>query len=222
VSRFDLAAPWADQPVVVIDFETTGVTPADRPVEVAAVRFDRGRVVRSYSTLLDPGQPIPPGATAVHGITDAMVLGMPTLTDVAVQLFDIARDAIPCAYNAPFDRRCLHAEIAGTDCPAFTPLLQWIDVYVIIAKVDRFTKGKGQKKLGAACERWNVPHLAAHRAEGDATATGLLLYRLLECNRVKNVPLARLLEHTVRMRGAHDDNFQAYLERQRKKETTHG
>jgi DNA polymerase-3 subunit epsilon len=205
---------WLEQPIVIIDFETTGLSAAtDKPVEIAAVRYQHGRFVRAYQTLLDPGGPIPAEATAVHSITDEMVLGKPTLMDVAHELYDVAAAAIPCAYNAPFDRSFLHAAITGNDCAAFDPSISWIDVYVMVAKIDRFVRGKGGKKLGAACARWGVEHTGAHRAWGDAQATAQLLYRLHEVGKVRDCPLRRLLEHTDAMRAEHEHNLQEYLAR---------
>ena len=80
----DLKRVWNEQPVVVLDFETTGPDPKTcEPLEVAAARFEGGRCVAEYQTLLSPVEPIPPEATAIHGITDEMVDGQPTLADVA-------------------------------------------------------------------------------------------------------------------------------------------
>ena len=62
----------------VIDVETTGFRPwADRIVEVACVLLDGCRVAGRWSTLVNPGMPIPAEATAVHGITDGMVAAAP-------------------------------------------------------------------------------------------------------------------------------------------------
>ena len=60
---------WRDGPLVGFDTETTGVdVGADRIVTAAVVRRDAsGTRVRTW--LIDPGIPIPPAATAVHGIT---------------------------------------------------------------------------------------------------------------------------------------------------------
>lgn len=219
----DCTRPWPELPIVVIDTETTGVGEGHKVLEVAAVRFEAGRIVAEYATLLDPEREIPAEATAVHGITADMVAGKPTLADVAHDLARIAQDAAPCAYNAPFDRGLLHASICGTDCPAFDHTVSWIDVYVIVGspRIDKFVKGKGRLKLSNVCARHGVELVGAHRALGDARATGLLLHRLYDKGLIKPVSLARLLEHTDRMRVAHDRDFQAWLARQPKPEMEH-
>ena len=74
----DLAA-WAaaaltDPNLVILDTETTGLYDPARIVDIA-VTTAAGDVL--LDTLVDPGVPIPPEATAVHGITDADVAGKP-------------------------------------------------------------------------------------------------------------------------------------------------
>lgn len=95
---------------VVVDTETTGlVFGADKVIELAVLQFEfdpaTGQVFRilgAYDGLEDPGRPIPPESTAVHGITDAMVAGK-RIDDarVAALLTDVA---VVIAHNAAFDR----------------------------------------------------------------------------------------------------------------------
>ena len=101
-----------DQPVrvMVIDTETTGVNKeTDKVIEIGAVLVEAdpetgelGKVLGTFSGLEDPGFPIPPESTAIHGITDEMVKGKrfdePALNRllVGVQLI--------VAHNAGFDR----------------------------------------------------------------------------------------------------------------------
>ena len=181
----DLTKCWTEQPLVVVDFETCGLDASNGAVEVAAVRFEGGVVVDSFSTLLDPGHPIPPDATAIHGITDAMVANAPTLLSVAASLLRVCRDAIPCAYSSDFDRSFLHAQITGNECPAFDPEQRWMDPLVIVKDVDKYVKGKGRHRLTATCARWKVTLDEAHRARADAEAAGRLLYALLEKGKVR-------------------------------------
>ena len=104
------------RPLAVLDVETTGRDPAaDRLVEVAVVRFAPGSEPETFHARLDPGVPIPPAATAVHGIADADVAGCPTFGDVADDLrrflagsdlagFNIKRFDLP--FLAAEFRRC--------------------------------------------------------------------------------------------------------------------
>lgn len=92
-------------PFAVIDSETTGTDPLhDRVVSLAVVRMG-DREPEIWSTLINPGRPIPPESTAIHGLTDADVADAPTLSE-ALQSPDACRalvGATPVAYNARFD-----------------------------------------------------------------------------------------------------------------------
>ena len=91
-----------------VDVETTGIDPAiARVVEVAAQIVDRGEVIATFESLVDPGCTIPEFVTAIHGIDDGMVRGQPTLDALTPLLLDHCRDAVIVAHNAAFDRRFL-------------------------------------------------------------------------------------------------------------------
>jgi DNA polymerase III epsilon subunit-like protein len=212
---------WNELPIVVIDFETTGPDPkVAAPVEVGAARFEGGRVVAEWSSLVNPGCPIPEAATAIHGITDAMVAEAPPLMLLSPKLYELARDAVPVGYNAPYDRTVLHRYITGPDCPLFAPSQEWIDVYVIVAsgRVDKYVSGTGRLKLDAACKRWGIDLDGAHRALADAKATGQLLFRLLEKEAVKSCQLGKLLEHTTKQRGEHEADHARWRKQLREQE----
>ena len=75
------------------------VDPAvDKVIELAVVVFEYchatgvvGRVLGSYDGLEDPGAPIPPSSSAIHGITDAMVAGQ-RIDDAAATVARGGRD----------------------------------------------------------------------------------------------------------------------------------
>ena len=76
-----------DRPLVVFDLETTGTDPAtDRIVEISALRLETDGSRSIKTRRLDPERPIPPGATAVHGIRDDDVRGAPTFRQIARSL----------------------------------------------------------------------------------------------------------------------------------------
>ena len=57
--------------LIAIDLETTGLDQeTDDIIEVGAVRLIDGQVVDEYSTLVNPGRPIPEAITLLTGITD--------------------------------------------------------------------------------------------------------------------------------------------------------
>jgi DNA polymerase III subunit epsilon len=99
----------------IVDTETTGMDPkTDQVLEIGIVVFEYaaetgqvGRVVRCLSALEDPGRPIPPESTAIHGITDDMVKGQ-RFDDAAVASL-LEGVALVIAHNASFDRPFLEA-----------------------------------------------------------------------------------------------------------------
>lgn len=101
----------------VIDTETTGTDPLlDKVIELAIVVFEYcpqtgavGRVLERYDAFEEPGMPIPPEATAIHGITDDMVRGH-RLDDAAIGAL-LKGVGIVIAHNARFDRQMLEPRL---------------------------------------------------------------------------------------------------------------
>jgi DNA polymerase III subunit epsilon len=123
VRRLDTSrtGPTLEGPTVrraaIVDTETTGTDPAaDKVIELAVVVFEYchatgvvGRVLDSYDGLEDPGVPIPPSSTAIHGITDAMVAGQ-RIDDAAVATL-LQGVGLVIAHNAGFDRKFLEPRL---------------------------------------------------------------------------------------------------------------
>ncbi len=210
----DLTKQWTALPLVVVDFETTGIDPLEAaPVSVAAVRFEGGKEVASFYSLLKPGVPIPEGASAIHGITDEHVKDAPDIEDVAHELFTVGEDALPVAYNASYDRTILHRFISGTDTYLFDPRQLWLCPLVVIRDVDKYVKGTGRHKLETCCKRWGVELDGAHNALADARATGRLLWKLYANNKVRNYQADQLLALIEGRRHAQELEFQKYKAR---------
>ncbi len=88
----------------VIDVETTGFSPvADRVVEIGCAEVEDDQIVARWSTLVNPGRAIPAEATAVHGITDAMVSRAPSLKSALKYARRLCRGRIVAAHSARFD-----------------------------------------------------------------------------------------------------------------------
>ena len=101
------------QRLVAVDTETTGLDPNDGAlVEVATVTLEDGQTRETWSSLMQPGRPIPPDATAVHGITDAMVAAAPAPAGVIAELRRRCGDATLVFHNVSFDLPFLNAELA--------------------------------------------------------------------------------------------------------------
>ncbi|MGZ5154093.1 MAG: 3'-5' exonuclease [Burkholderiales bacterium] len=93
-----------DERYAVVDVETTGLSIyRDRVVEIGCVLVDGGAIADQWSTLVDPGIPIPGRASAIHGITDADVDGAPDFDDALAMLRRKVGRRTIAAHNATFD-----------------------------------------------------------------------------------------------------------------------
>ena len=83
---------------IFYDTETTGIkTDKDRIIEIAAFDPVRGT---TFEKLINPGIPIPPDATAIHKISDAMVAEAPTFAQVAREFVEFCEgDVVLIAHN---------------------------------------------------------------------------------------------------------------------------
>ncbi|MFD3922861.1 exonuclease domain-containing protein [Streptomyces sp. NPDC058595] len=102
------AAALAAADVVVLDVQTTGTHPTARIVEIAVYSSRRELL---FHTLVDPGEPIPAGASEIHGITDADVVGKPAFSDALVELTEVLHGKRCLIYNKSFDVSRLQHEL---------------------------------------------------------------------------------------------------------------
>lgn len=161
--------------VLAVDTETTGMSPeaGARLVEVARAEIVDGVLGDGWSSLVRPGKPIPPDATRVHGITDAMVANAPEPGPVAHELRTACADLPLVFHNAPFDLPFLVRMFREAGAP---PLLNPI---VDTLGLARGLSGSGGNSLGALASRYGLPAEKAHRALGDARTTARLFLALV-------------------------------------------
>lgn len=211
--RLDPYGVWYEQPFVVFDVETTGLDPEnDRIVELGVARFEKGRLVDSWGSVLNPGCEIPADATAVHGITNAEARVSPTFLSALPHLLRLSHDAQPVAFNADFDKAFLFTEFERTpiDRPQRIPMFQswvrWTDPLVWSRDL-RGNLWRGNK-LVECCERHGVPLDNAHRATADAIAAGELLLRL--STDMRPMTTCELLRQQQPIQDAHQSVFDGW------------
>lgn len=100
--------------VVVLDFETTGLSPGmgDRAIEIGAVRIENGEVTGRFQELMNPGRRIDPFIEGYTGITNEMLGTADPCEVVMERFFDFMGSSNLVAHNASFDQRFLDAELA--------------------------------------------------------------------------------------------------------------
>ena len=167
------------RPLVCIDLEATGVWPGrDRIVQIAVASiFPDGRVT-TWSSLVNPEQPIPPAATAIHGISDAMAASAPTFAQLAPTIAAHLSGCDLAGYNVErFDRRLLAAEFrrVGVDDPTVGARI--VDAYTIFLRQE-------PRSLEAALRFYGVEEgqdtRRAHEAASDVEATVAVLVAQLK------------------------------------------
>lgn len=92
---------------VILDTETTGLSEADRVVELSVIDF-RGRIL--YNGLFDPEMPMPAKASEINGITDDMLENQPKFADMAGKIARILRGKTIIGWSIGFDLRMLGGE----------------------------------------------------------------------------------------------------------------
>ena len=99
-------------PVIVLDFETSGLSPqyGDRAIEIGAVLIENGTVTARFQSLMNPGFRISSYIEEYTGITNSMVQAAPPCAEVMVQFAHFIGDYPLVAHNASFDSRFLDAE----------------------------------------------------------------------------------------------------------------
>jgi DNA polymerase III epsilon subunit family exonuclease len=163
-----------DQPLVVVDVETTGLSPryGDRVVEIGLVRAEGG-VEATFQSLVNPCYPISPGAMAVHGITQEMVESAPAFGELAETIWPILDGAILVAHNAPFDLSFLNAERDELGLPPLRNRV--IDTLALARRHFQFPRNG----LGVIAEALGIPAPVQHRALADARTTLQVLGRFV-------------------------------------------
>lgn len=88
------------KPIVFFDLETTGTNILnDRIIEIAAIKIDLDQTETSKIWYCNPGIPINPDASAVHGYYDKDVQDFPSFADQAQEIFDFFRNSDLGGYN---------------------------------------------------------------------------------------------------------------------------
>jgi len=186
---------------VVFDTETTGLLPdeGDEIVQIAAARIVNGREIADerFESLVDPGRAIPPAATGVHGITDDMVAGAPTIAEAGRRFHRFAAGAVLVAHNAPFDLAFLRRHEAEIGARFDHPVLDTVLLSAVVFGQDE------AHNLDALAERLGVslPDEVRHTAPGDAQATAEILLKLLPMLEARGLGTFGAVLEAVRQHG---------------------
>lgn len=163
---------------VVFDFETTGLEPDARIVELAAAWVDvqTGKVMERRHDLIDPQRSIPSATTGLHGITDDMVRGKPTIAAVLPRFLAFLARGPAVAHYALFDvqRLTFEAQRTGVALPGTVPVFCSIEASRAV-----FPNEPSRSLLNLARSLGLHRDGVAHRAAGDVSLTAQLVTKCL-------------------------------------------
>jgi len=206
------------------DTETTSKNPHEARIVTAAIVGRGGDKPEHVQTwLINPGVPIPPETTEIHGIDDqiAQERGQDpkeALEEIADILARSIRYGMPLvAYNTAYDWSVLHYELARHGLPTMFDRLggqpySLIDPLVLDKQADRYRRGS--RKLKPTAEHYGVQLDSWHDAEADAIAALGIADALFERNpRLATYDAQRLFLAQQAWREEQQKGLQEYLRR---------
>jgi len=157
--------------LVALDLETTGLDPErDAVIEVGAVRFRGERIEATWSSLVNPGRPLPPFITQLTGISDDMLAGAPRLAEVLPDLRAFVGQDPLLGHNVGFDVAFLRRKgLFG-----YNETLDTFDLASVLLPT------AGRYRLAALASALGIPVLSQHRGLDDAQTTRAVFLRLVE------------------------------------------
>lgn len=169
----------------IIDIETTGGNAwTDRITEVAVFVHDGQKVVKHFSSLVNPERSIPPFVSRLTGITDAMVKDAPLFEEIARELVELTADTIFVGHNVQFDYSFIRQEFKALG-------YQYEKQTLCTCKLSRkLIPGHSSYSLGKLCHSLGIQIVGRHRAAGDAEATVSLFEKLLIADTYGELELA--------------------------------
>lgn len=169
--------------LVALDLETTGLNPrTDSIIEIGLVRFNEKRIEAEWSTLINPGQPIPPFITQLTNITNEMVRKAPAIGEVFQQMLDFIGTSPILGHNVQFDLSFIKAD-------RYLPYNVIVDTFDLAAVLyPTFSR----YNLGALAQNLGIILRNAHRALDDARSTAAVYNKCLE--KARSLPLSIIAE----------------------------
>lgn len=150
-------------PAVLVDIETNGGSgDRGRIIEVAAIKVIDGEIVDEFTSLVNPGSPIPHWITTLTGITSNDLVTAPYFDDIAYQLFTFMEGCLFVAHNVRFDYSFLKREFSSAGFDFRPPL------FCTVRLSRALYPGTPGHSLEKIINRHHLHVDARHRAYDDA------------------------------------------------------
>ena len=163
-----------DDEFVAFDLETTGLSSlTDTIIEIGAVVFKQGKEIDRFQTFVDPGRKLEKKIIDLTGITDAMLVGAPTIDEVLPKFLEFVNGRPLVAHNADFDVGFVREAAKKLGLP-FEPTS--VDTLILsqnlLSHLNKF-------KLNIVADALSLPEFNHHRAADDSMICGLIFDRLM-------------------------------------------
>lgn len=181
-----LIREWIDS-YVVIDIETTGLTPLyDEIIEFAAIKIKNNSIIDSYSTLVKPSQPISSFITSLTGITNEMLENAPKLENIMNNIISFITDSTIIGHNVSFDINFLYDNLFELSAKKLTN--NYMDTLYLARKI---IPNMDNHKLSTLKEYFNISTENSHRAYDDAYACYITYESLRKLAKENNISISK-------------------------------
>lgn len=181
--------------IAYFDTETTGIDPKkDRICSLAIILMEDGVPVFAKEYFFNPERPVPPEATAVHGLTDEFLATQPKFAELIPQIREDWTQACEhVAHNAEFDVKMIKAELARAKADPFS----YVTVTDTLA-IARELYPSAKVTLDRLCDIMSVDRSGRtfHGALLDCELLAQVHVRLVEQQAMRRSILADLLQVT--------------------------
>ncbi|MEC3908889.1 exonuclease domain-containing protein [Tamlana sp. 2201CG12-4] len=158
----------------IVDIETTGLgAKGNKVTEISIFVHNGKKVIKEFTTLVNPEVPISYSITRLTGITDDMVRKAPRFHEIAKEVIEYTQDCIFVAHSVNFDFNVIKYELQELGAEFKRKKL------CTVRLSRKLIPGQRSYSLGSLCTTLGIKINGRHRARGDAEATVILFEKLL-------------------------------------------
>lgn len=175
-SRFKGNDKIEQLPIVIFDFETTGLDiRTARIIEIGAIKYINKKEIDRLSFLINPGILISDEITKVTGITNDMLIDQPNFQSILPKFHDFLRGCVGLAHNAEFDVGMLYHESNRLGISCDYTVFCSLKMARELVKIER-------RNLDALAQHYGLVFESRHRSIGDILVTAGVFWSMLEEN----------------------------------------
>jgi DNA polymerase-3 subunit alpha (Gram-positive type) len=167
----------------IVDIETTGLSAYYHKItEIAALKYENGKIVKEFLTLINPETPISRFITRLTGIDNEMVKDKPRIDEVIPKFYSFIGNSVFVAHAATFDYKFIDYALEKNMS------INLNNHKICTCKLARrLLPELPSKRLSSICEHFNIKNNNAHRAKSDALATAEIFHNFLEMMKKREI-----------------------------------